>query len=257
MSPVRNSGKVATNGGRFTQISNGMSPMAQKSVVKNLILWLLAIFLALCAAGFFIPVSGEWVDPLVSRLLSRELGIGVRCVNARIVRWSKVYFNQMTVGVKPEEMLLESGSGEIYLHTPPFLIFRLNDIRFTQHIGSYGFIASLPIAKGLQGELTIQRFTAGLSGQKEKGFLHLFECDSDHFKLKGGVKWGGGRVMKAHLYLSLSPEKTKKLPKEILRRMIPREKGWVAVRIVYGQNKLVLAGPNGPLFQAKWGGLIF
>ena len=227
----------------------------QKNIANRLILPIFAILTALGVAGFFIPLKGEWVDRVVSETLSRRLKLEVKCFNSKLVRWSEVSFDKMTAGVETAKPLLQSGTGEIYLYTKPFLIFHLNDISLTHNIGASGFLSSLPISKSLEGETMIRRVTAGLSGRGAEGFLHFFECDSDDFKLKGGVKWGSGRVIKAHFYLWLSPEKSKKLPKEILRSMISKEGGWVALKAVYNQNEFTLLGAHGPMFRAKWAGI--
>lgn len=226
--------------------------MAKKNFIKILVLSICAILLVLFSAGFCIPLRGDWVDSVTSRILSRRLGLRVRCVNAQLVRWSEVSFDKIDVGFDSKNRWFESGPGEIYFYEAPFLLFRLTDIQFAQTVSASRALFSMPIFKSLQTEWAIHRLMAGWSGDQSDGFLHLFECASDDFELKGGAKWAHGRVMKAHFYFSISPERSRKIPVDISRRMIPTRKGWVAVRIVYSQNRLMMSGLKGPFFQAQW-----
>mgnify|MGYP001618383766 CR=1 FL=1 len=210
------------------------------------------ILLALYGAGFWIPLRGDWVDGVTSRILSRRLGLQVRCVNAQLVRWSEISFDKIDVGFDSNRQWFESGPGEIYFYAAPFLLFRLTELRLAQTVSASRSLFSMPIFKSLQTEWVIHRLTAGWSGDRSDGFLRLFECASDDFELKGGAKWAHGRIMKAHLYFSISPERSRRLPADIFTRMIPTPKGWVAVRIVYSQNQLMMSGLKGPFFQAQW-----
>ncbi len=226
--------------------------MKHKHTVIKLILAVTAALLALGGTGLFIPMRGEWLDRMVSLVLSEKLGLESHCVNARIIRWSEISFERMSVGHDFRNALLESGEGEIRPGPRPFLVVSVKDIRLFQGALRNSFLASLPISKGLQGEFLTHRVTALWSGNHLSGVVHLLECVSDDFQLRGGAKWDNGHLIKAYFYFSLSPDKSKKIPISISRRMIPLKNGWVGTRIICTPNELTLAGLRGPLFQARW-----
>ena len=219
---------------------------------KNFIFCVTAVFLTLGGAGLFIPMRGPWVDWAVSRFLSGKIGLESCCVNARIAAWSEVSFDRMSAGGDSKNVLWDTEKGEIRFGPRPFLAVSVKELRLFRRLLREPFLESLPISRGLQGDVLIRQLTALWSGNHLSGTLHLLECLSDDFGLRGGAKWGNGRLIKAYFYFSLSPEKSKKIPAEISRRMIPLKNGWVGTRIIYSQNELTMSGLRGPLFQAKW-----
>ena len=158
----------------------------------------------------------------------------------------------MTVGFKNCQEFLGSGRGHIRLPFGSLSAIQAQDVRLSRDCGSSRFLLSLPISKSMEGAFQVDRLSAGWSGSKHDGFLRIYECGAKDFSLKGGVVLKDRRVFKAHLYFSISPERSKRLPGGLAGRMIQGENGWVSVRIIFDQNKITLSGANGPVFQAIW-----
>lgn len=210
------------------------------------------VIAVLGGAGLLIPVRGEWVDWAVSRLLSRYSGLEIRCANAKIIRWSVISFDRIITGRDSKNALFEAVEGEIRREPHSFLVISLKNIRLLQQILKDPALDSLPISKGLQGDFVVRELTVLWSGNSLSGTIHLSECVSDDFNLRGGLKWDNGKLTKAFFYFALPPERSKRIPGSILRRLIPLKNGWLGTRITYFSNKLTLSGRRGPLFQAKW-----
>ena len=226
--------------------------MEQKNSLKYI---LLALIIAAGLAFFaclVISLRGEWVDSAVSKIMSRQSGFAVNCTKASLALGPKVSFDRLSVGYTEQQQFLESGPGSVTLAGKPFLGVDLQEVHLVHNKESSRLFSFLPISRSLGGDLKVNRLRAGWRGSRSDGFLRLFECDAKNIVLKGGLILKDQQVLKAHFILLLSPERLKKIPKELSRRMIPAKNGWSAVRIIFYQDQITLSGPKGPLFQAEW-----
>ena len=199
-----------------------------------------------------IPWEGPWVDFTLSKFLGRRSGFQIRCEKAKIFRWSRASFKTMTVGSEKQHSLLTTGPGSICLGKSALLVIDLEDLQLTEVYRFAGVLSSWPLAKGLEGRVSLKRLRASFSGDCSEGLIRILSCTSDDFSLRGGLAFKNRHITKAHLYLSLAPSRLKKLPRLIRSSFSDEKKGWAGVHIVFYKNQLTFSGRYGPLFQAKW-----
>src|SRR3989338_6692651 len=80
--------------------------------------FLLFIFAILATYGMV--VGGHLVDGVVSKWFSDELDMSVSCHNAKVVRWSKIYFDSITLGTAAENPWVISGDGSLIFKNFPY-----------------------------------------------------------------------------------------------------------------------------------------
>ena len=198
--------------------------------MKTLKLFLITVvsFALLAAAGWAVPLEGPWADFAVSKFLTHQTGLPIRCEKTKIRQWSRVSF---------------------------LAVIDRKDLQLAEVFDAAHVLFSSPIAKGLEGTLSVDQPRIGFSGNHSGGLIHILRCESDGLSVRGGLVLKDKRLIKAHLYLSLAPSRLKKLPSLIQSRLSEVKGGWAAIHMVYYQDQLTLIGHRGPLFQAKWQGL--
>ena len=226
--------------------------MELKSFFKNISLVLITVAGLAFSACLVISLRGEWVDLAVSKIMSHQSGFAVHCAKAGLTLGPKVSFGRLSAGFTEQQRILESGPGSVTLAGKPFLMVNLQEVHLVHSKDSSRLFSFLPISKSLEGDLKIDRLIVGWKGSRSDGFLRVFECHAKNIILKGGLVLKDRQILKAHLTLSLSPERSKRIPKELFKRMIPEKNGWSAVRIIFYEDRITLSGSKGPLFQAEW-----
>ena len=226
--------------------------MEQKSSLKNILLALIIAAGLVFFACLAIFLRGGGFDSAVSKVMSHQSGFAVNCAKASLALGPKVSFDRLSVGFTEQQQFLESGPGSVTLSAKAFLGIDLREVRLAHDKESSRLFSFLPISKSLEGNLKVDHLRAAWRGTRSGGFLRLVECDAKNIVLKGGLVLKDQQVLKANFTLLLSPERLKKIPKELSKRMIPAKNGWGAVRIIFYQDRITLSGPKGPLFQAEW-----
>lgn len=210
--------------------------------MKRLALFLFIPLVLVPVPLSWFSVQGPWADPLLSRFLSSKFNAAIQCKKTRLVHWSKIYFDAMTV-----ENTLSTGPG--YFNFKP----SETDIRFSEITvaGRFKHPASF-LTEWVRFPLKIAEVRGALIEKKESRTVHITHFLSEQAVVKGGLKTEGGRMTKAHFLVLAPGEALGKLPNEIASRMIVRGGGWKGFRILFREELLTVVGANGPVFQAQW-----
>ncbi|OIO38552.1 MAG: hypothetical protein AUJ71_02710 [Candidatus Omnitrophica bacterium CG1_02_49_16] len=210
---------------------------------------------ALYGMGFVVPLQGPWVDFSISKLLDQKTGFLIHCHKTKIRGWAQVSFDSLSVSAQGQPNLFVTGSGSIDFKKSHLTQVYLEHVRPGGSFCSTGIFSSWPIARGLDGKFLVNQLKAGVTDIHSEGLIRIFRCESDDFRLKGGLILKDQRIARAHFFFSLGPARLKKIPSQIRSRLIAEKEGWAGVHIIYCKNQLTLIGLHGPLFQAKWQGV--
>lgn len=231
-------------------------------VVKG-IAWALAAVIfgtaTVLAMTYWLPVRGLWVDLAVSRRISQKVGLPVTLVNTRIIHWSQIQFDLMTLTGRNNNVWVVSGKGRI--ERPIALPWDKGVLRTKITLDDFAiledFYRSLPAIGWISGRafndpIFAHRIQMVLSERDQTLQAHLIRFDSVEVFLSGGVQVVGRELLKAHAFLFLPDEKFEKIPKEARSQMIRRKNQWRGVHLLLRRHSLTVIGASGPFFQAEW-----
>jgi autotransporter translocation and assembly factor TamB len=228
-------------------------------VKKAILLIVAAGALSAALATYHLPLEGEWVDELVSDVVSKQTGTASTFSGVSIIHWNRVRFQLLVVADENKNPLIVAGSGSARLEPLALLTKDFDSIDFSAEDVALleALYRSTPILSWAAGSAFKEpivadrvRFRATQKNGKLSGRLLGFE--SDALRLKGGIVMKEGKLEVANVIVAFPPDRVERLPKELRARMIHLPSGWREVRVTFRDNTLTAMGTHGKFFQASW-----
>ena len=214
--------------------------------MKKPVLFFFILLAVLPAPVSWFAIEGPWLDPLVSRFLSRHFQVPIRCEKTKIVHWSKIYFDSMSV-----RDVVKTGRGYLYFNAPLTTI-GLSGVAVASGLMPAGVLPISLLEEGLKFPLEIEEIKGVLVRKNDGRTVHVTRFMSQEALVRGGAGMRGGRIVKAHFLILVPENRLSKLPEEVTARMISRQGGWRGFRILFREGLLTVVGTHGPVLQAQW-----
>ncbi|GEM_PF-3708977 len=209
--------------------------------------WLVAALLGLAALGYGVPLKGSWLDPLASRFLSARWGVSIQMREVEIKRWSQVRFGAIEV-MKDGQRHISTGAGEI---SPGLFKTRARAEQVIFYKPFYKDFAKAFLFLDKGGDVwELGSVDVLLSGGR-RPVAHFLKLGSGDLRVRGGICFEGGRILKMHALFFLSERLRVKLPDNINKRLLKRGR-FGALRLTYQGYKLTVSGQGGPMLKANW-----
>lgn len=221
--------------------------------MKKLTAGLAAVLLTALFAGYLVPFEGPWVDRAVSGYLSSKFRADVRMTGSRISRWSSISFSSVSFGKSGGGRWADSGPGEARRVRFGEAI-RVSDLAFSGEIARRFTMLSSLLPDGGRGLWSAREVRAVVTRRRGAQTLHLLRWKSEHFLLRGGIRFLAGKAVKAHALLLFPRPFLESLPGEVRSRLRMRPDGSGELRLTYAGSQIALAGAGGVMLKARWQG---
>ncbi|MGH7198384.1 MAG: hypothetical protein ACREH5_06555 [Candidatus Omnitrophota bacterium] len=210
-----------------------------------------ALLTAVILAGFFIPIAGPWLDRPVSAYLSRQFHTGIRVEGSRVTRWSVLSFRSMALTAPDGGEWARSGPGRVRRSFSRVYVRLTRLVLAPKTAGGIAMISSV-LPDGGKGLFDAREISVIVVRRKGTVTVHVPHWLSDKFVLRGGIKFAGGRTVKAYALLLFPRSFLKELPGEVRSRLKARPDGFGEFRLMFMENQLTLTGATGPFLKAQW-----
>ena len=176
----------------------------------------------------------------------------MRCVNAKVRRWSEVRFDSIKVESAERVPWADTGPGAIRLGTPEVSLAVEGLTLTDEFLKEVPFLSALPDSVVKKPVVFDKLKVVIVRRRGEFSTIHVIECSSKNLSVRGGLRMEEGQVRKAHALLSLAMAVSDQFPEALESRMSHRRKGWGEIKLIFSKNILTVLGPNGPLLKAQW-----
>lgn len=225
----------------------------------RIVIVLLILLLVLFAASYGWIFEGPLADRLASKFLSQRSGLPVEVSHASVRHWTRVRFESGQLIFPGLKEKFRFGRGELNLQLFPGFGekksstgIRLTGLELPRGFWNktlFTFLSQyLPMAQPVR----VDRLGAAWVEAGDVRTLHVLDLAAGGVSFRGGLRFERRRVTGAHALLLVSDAISKKIPKEILPRLVRRAKGQRGIRILFRKHVLTLVGAAGIFFKAQW-----
>ena len=219
--------------------------------MKKIVIVSAVILAAVFLTVYFVPLKGPWIDGAVSAYLSLKFRSPLRVKEAKIERLSVIFFRSLALTDRAGRDWATTGPGRVSRASSRLYIRLTGAALSPQTAGRLAMLSSV-LPDGGKGFFEAEEISAVVVDRQMSMTVHVSRWVSGAFTLKGGIKFSGGKAVKAHALLLFSPAFVEKLPGEVRSRLKPRPDGSGEFRLAFLENKLTLAGATGPVLKAQW-----
>lgn len=218
--------------------------------------------LALGATSLLVfPLSGDWMDRMLSDWCSRRFGVTVEIRGASIRGLQTVSFAAMNVRLPFSEDPVTSGAGRIRLWPAGIsLLWQRPDrvgLSLTKVDASRTLLTGAPVigkalAEAFDEGVTIDRLDSTWIRRDGRWTVHVSRLESEAFRLHGGFRLEGSSPVKAHWVVLLPAPRIDALPRQLRASVYRFADGWGGLRLQYVSGLFRAIGRRGVFFEAAW-----